>query len=327
MNFLSIENINYGYGNTNALHNINFYQNKFEKIVIAGETGSGKTTLLQIIAGLLQPATGKVLLEDERVLGPLEKLLPGNKNIAYLSQHFELRFNYYVHEQLEMANKLSNAQAEKIYSVCQIQHLLKRRVEELSGGERQRIALARLLSSSPKLLLLDEPFSNLDATHKSIIKKVIENIGKELEITCIIVSHDAADSLSWAERIIIMKDGIIIQDANPKEIYYHPINEYCASLFGDYNLIDTNNLKQLFPSQNILQTTKKILLRPEQFEITTQNNHSAKGIIQSIIFYGSYYMLNILISNTIISIKTLQQHYKINDTIFITLNANKLVYI
>ena len=327
MNFLSVKNINYGYGNINALHNVNFHQNKFEKIVIAGETGSGKTTLLQTIAGLLQPTTGNILLEGEKVLGPLEKLLPGNKNIAYLSQHFELRFNYFVYEQLEMANKLSNAQAEKIYTICQINHLLKRRVEALSGGERQRVALARLLSSSPKLLLLDEPFSNLDATHKSTIKTVIENIGKELQLTCIIVSHDAADSLSWAERIVVMKNGMIIQDANPKEIYYHPVNEYCAGLFGDYNLFNTNSLKQLFPSINIQQHEKNILVRPEQFEITTQTNHSVKGIIQSVLFCGSFYMLNILINNTTISVKTLLHNYAINDTVFVKLDIEKVVYV
>ena len=256
MSLLKVENISYYNGNANALNNISFNQNSFEKIVIAGETGSGKTTLLQCIAGLLQPQKGNVFINGERVLGPLEKLLPGHKQIAYLSQHFELRFNYKVYEQLEMYNQLDEKYAENIYRICHIEHLLKRRVEELSGGERQRVALARLLGTKPKLLLLDEPYSNLDAAHKKTIKQVIEDISKALAITCIIVSHDAADSLSWADRIIIMKDGSIIQDASPKEIYYTPFNEYCAGLFGDYNLLNEITAGYLFPNVDIFSIKK-----------------------------------------------------------------------
>ena len=190
-----------------AVEKISFTQQRLQKIAIAGETGSGKTTLLKLIAGLIQPTSGEIKFEGKRVEGPLEKLLPGHPQIAYLSQHFELRNNYRVEEELEAKNLLTEIEADTIYKVCRIQHLLKRKTDQLSGGERQRIVLARLLTTSPELLLLDEPFSNLDAVHKNIIKDVINDISVQMNITCIMVSHDAPDILSWAERILVMKDG------------------------------------------------------------------------------------------------------------------------
>jgi iron(III) transport system ATP-binding protein len=186
------------------VQNINFTQQLLEKIAIAGETGSGKTTLLKMIGGLAQPDEGTITFEGERVLGPFEKLIPGHPHIAYLSQHFELRNNYRVEEELESKNLLTDAAADNIYRICKIGHLLKRKTNELSGGERQRIVLAKLLTTSPKLLLLDEPFSNLDAIHKNIIKSVLLDIGTQLNTSCILVSHDAADTLSWADRILVL---------------------------------------------------------------------------------------------------------------------------
>ena len=157
---------------------IYFTQRVFQKIAIAGETGSGKTTLLKMIAGLVQPDAGEIQFENKRVAGPYEKLIPGHPGIAYLSQHFELRNNYRVEEELEAVNKLTDKEADNVYRVCRIEHLLKRRTDQLSGGERQRIVLAGLLTTSPRLLLLDEPYSNLDAVHRNIIKSVINDIGE-----------------------------------------------------------------------------------------------------------------------------------------------------
>ena len=116
-------------------------------------------------------------------------------------------------ELLEYANKLPATEAASLYKLCRIDHLLKRKNDQLSGGEKQRIALARLLVGSPKLLLLDEPFSNLDLIHKNILKSVIEDIGERMKLTCMLTSHDPMDTLSWADEIIVRKDGQIIQQA------------------------------------------------------------------------------------------------------------------
>ena len=211
MTFLTVSDITKeGLGNF-KLQEITFSQRKNQKIAIAGETGSGKSTLLKIIAGLEQADTGEVIFKKQRVKGPEENLVPGHPGIAYLSQDFELPKFLRVEQVLAYSNNLSQEGANTLFAVCEISHLLERKTDELSGGERQRIALAKLLITSPQLLLLDEPYSNLDMVHRNTLKGVLEKICKQLKITCILVSHEPSDVLSWADKIIVMKDGQIVQ--------------------------------------------------------------------------------------------------------------------
>lgn len=294
-----------------AVKDINFSQQSLERIAIAGETGSGKTTLLKMIGGLVQPDEGAIYFEGERVLGPFERLIPGHPSIAYLSQHFELRNNYRVEEELESKNLLTEEEASTIYRICKIEHLLKRKTDQLSGGERQRIVLARLLTTSPKLLLLDEPFSNLDAIHKSIIKSVLLDIGTKLKTSFILVSHDAADTISWADKIIVLKDGMILQQGSPEEIYNKPINEYCAGLFGEYNILNAINAKAFYPDVN----NQKIIVRPEQLFIITENSAVVKGIIQAVYFFGSYYNVDVFVNDQILKVKTDRNDLVVGDEI------------
>jgi iron(III) transport system ATP-binding protein len=161
----------------------------------------------------------------------------GHPHVAYLSQQFDLPKFLRVEQVLDYVNSLSVNEAASIFSVCRIDHLLQRKTDQLSGGERQRIAIARLLVGRPTLLLLDEPFTNLDMVMKSLLKKVIDDIGKKLRITCIMVSHDPEDSLAWADEIMVLKNGKVIQQGTPHSIYREPVNEYVAGLFGAYNLI------------------------------------------------------------------------------------------
>lgn len=297
-----------------------FSQNKLERIAIAGETGSGKSTLLKMIAGLIQPDGGSIYFDGIKVLGPLEQLLPGHAQIAYLSQHFELRNNYRIEELLEMSNMVSNDLAETIFSICRISQLLKRKNDELSGGEKQRIALAKCLITAPRLLLLDEPFSNLDRVHKSIIQSVIEDIGTRLGITCMLVSHDATDALSWADRVIIMKEGSIIQEGTPKQLYYHPLTEYTAALMGEYNLIDTNLHPGFIALLGESVKGKRAMLRPEQFLIVDNNERSLSGIVEQVLFYGSHYMIHVKADGLSIKIRTNTYLYNPGDSVNIGLS-------
>lgn len=295
------------------IKNIHFIQEVSQRIAIAGTTGSGKTTLLKIIAGLIQPDGGEVLFEGIKVKGPLEKLLPGHPRIAYLSQNFELRNNYRVEELLQMANKFSNPDAKLIYEVCRIEHLLNRWSDEVSGGERQRIAFAKALITSPKLLLLDEPFSNLDTVHRSILKSVIKDAEEQLKITCILVSHDSADLLSWADEIIILNQGKIIQRGLPEEIYRYPVSDYAAALFGKYNPVSPE-LIQLFPS--VAKDTRRFI-RPSNFKICFEENDGVKGKIESISFMGNYYEIEVNISGYKLTV-TETAVFSVGDTVYVS---------
>ncbi|RYY82284.1 MAG: ABC transporter ATP-binding protein, partial [Chitinophagaceae bacterium] len=237
MAFLDVVSIEKRVGADFTLLPLSFSVAMGEKWAIAGATGSGKSTLLKIIGGLEQPDAGNVFLEGKRVEGPLEKLIPGHERIAYLSQHFELRHHYRVVELLERVNQLSEEEAGRIYEVCRIAHLLARKEHELSGGEKQRVATARLLVQKPSLLLLDEPFSNLDRTHKALMQSVIGDIGAALGITCMLITHDPPDALSWADQLLVLRDGVVAQQGSPQQLYRQPHSEYVAGLLGPYNLL------------------------------------------------------------------------------------------
>jgi ABC-type Fe3+/spermidine/putrescine transport system ATPase subunit len=301
-----------------VLKDISFTQQSFQKIAIAGETGSGKSTLLKIIAGLIQPDKGEVWLEEVRVKGPEEKLIPGHPGIAFLSQQFELRNNYRVEEVLQYANKLHEVEADTIYEVCRIKHLLKRKTDQVSGGEKQRIAIARLLTSSPKLLLLDEPYSNLDMIHKNILKAVIHDIGEKLKITCTLISHDPLDTLSWADEIIVMKEGKIIQKGSPVQVYKQPVNEYTAALFGKYNLLSPTLSKEFSVLQGVELDGKNTFIRPENFKIVTEAGQAIKGKVNNVIYLGSTYEIEVLLAEEMVTIKTGLCNILKGDTVYVS---------
>lgn len=292
MDFLQVKRLN---------GTVSFFLQKGQKMAIAGETGSGKSTLLRTIAGLMQPAEGEVRFEEKRVLGPQERLVPGEPGIAYLSQHFELWHNYRVSEVLSYANDLSEEDAADLYTICQIDHLLGRRTDQLSGGERQRIALARLLVKPPKLLLLDEPFSNLDLIHKDVLKAVIRDLGEKLDITCMLVSHDPLDLMGWADELLVLRHGGLVQQGTPEQVYRKPVDEYVAGLLGKYNLIQGK------------------LIRPEDILLVSRGG--IQGKVETVVFQGSYYELGVRVGADLFTVRTGRNGVMQGGTVFLELGA------
>lgn len=309
MALLQVDGLFKNVNDKTAVSNVSFTVSEHEKLAIAGETGSGKTTLLRMIAGLIQPDAGAMYFHGNKILGPDEQMMAGNPKIGFLSQHFELRNNYRVWEIMEYSNKLSDDAALEIFKICGVGHLLNRYSNALSGGEKQRIALARLLITSPQLLLLDEPFSNLDEINKKLIYSVLQAIGRELQITTIMVSHDPAEILSWADNVVVLKAGSIVQTGEPRKIYYHPANEYVAGLMGEFNYLN-QELQYIFS----LDETQKIV-RPHQIKLWEDLTGAPAGIIEQIRFHGSYYSITVHLSGSTLLVYTPENKFKAGDKI------------
>jgi iron(III) transport system ATP-binding protein len=286
---LEVQEISVMIGERVVLYPISLELLPGQKLAVAGETGSGKSTLLKAIAGLQNLKSGAVYLQGERVEEAWEKLIPGHRKIAYLSQHFELRNNYRVHEILSYAEKVTKQEAAEIYRLCQIDHLLNRKTDQLSGGERQRIAMARLLVGAPVLFLLDEPFSNLDALHKQTMKQVMLDLGKAMQINWVLVSHDPGDWLSWADELLILREGKQLQKGAPASLFYAPKDEYTAGLLGAYSELNTREWEQL--SGERLEVPK--IIRPAQLQLSTVNTAPLKGYVKETEFVGYGYLLTI----------------------------------
>lgn len=314
MTLLEVKNITKRAGEKIIVSDISFQQEALQKIAITGESGAGKSTLLKIISAHVQTDSGVVLFNGERVIGPEEKLLEGHKDIAYLSQHYNLLNNYYVKDLIWFQIKVDEEAAKELFEICRISHLLERRTDQLSGGEKQRIALCMLLVKHPKLLVLDEPFSNLDPIHKNTLKSVLEDITERLQITCLLTSHDPHDTLSWADEIIVMKEGKIIQQGKPETIYHQPVNEYVAGMFGRYNLLNPEQAA-LF---GIEANGKDVMIRPEEFVIS--ENDGLKGVIQKISFWGSYYEVEIIMNDMKIIVRVMRNEWKVGGIKYLTLN-------
>ncbi|RYD58644.1 MAG: ABC transporter ATP-binding protein [Sphingobacteriales bacterium] len=304
------------------LRNISFTQQPRQKIAITGETGSGKSTLMKTIAGLIQPTSGSILFNGKAVTGPDYNLIPGHPGIAYLSQRFELRNHYRMEELMEYANKLTEEDAREIFALCRIEHLLKRKTDGLSGGEQQRLALARLLLGAPKLLLLDEPFSNLDPIHKSILKSVVEDIGARLGISCIMTSHDPMDTLPWADEILVMRNGRLVQQGMPQQVYYNPKDEYVAGLFGPYNHIDHDIMAKLAIDSAIAKSHSIQYIRPEQFILTKKDN--GDGLITNLSFHGAYTDVVVTVDDRQLIARTMDNTFTKGDRVNISLRQKQL---
>jgi len=291
MTFLTVSNITKIGASDRILDNISFTQKRHQKIALVGETGSGKSTLLKIIAGLTQADDGEILFQEKKVEGPLSTLVPGCPGIAYLSQHFQLPHSLRVEQVLRYANTLNDP--SELYHVCRISHLLTRRTDELSGGEKQRIALALALITAPALLLLDEPFSNLDITHKRLIKDVIHDISHLLKTTCIMVSHDPMDILSWADVVVVLRNGVMLQRDSPQNLYRNPADEYVAALFGSHTVLDPAHYRALASGSTMKGSRKKLILRPEDLRISPTKTKGVRGKVSDVLYFGSHYEIHV----------------------------------
>jgi len=294
---------------------------------IIGETGSGKSSLLKLMAGLEQAEKGSVYYNDERVLGAGEKLIPGHPKIAYLSQHYELKNNYRIEEILSYYNLIQKEAASEIYKICEIDHLFHRWSDELSGGEKQRVAMASLLTQKPAVLLLDEPFSNLDCLHKNKLTGLLKNIQSATGVSFITVSHDIQDILSWSDEIIVMKSGKIIQSGPPEKLYHQPVDEYCAGLLGNYQLLESELEITKTITNGKYISGKRLLIRPGYFDFCKKEETNLIGVVKNSSFYGNYFLLEIGIGNTTLHVSTANNLYKKGEEVALSVKIEDFCFL
>jgi ABC-type Fe3+/spermidine/putrescine transport system ATPase subunit len=172
--------------------------------------------------------------------------------------------------------------------------------------------------------LLDEPFSNLDLIHKTTLKKIVQDLGEQYGISFILVSHDPLDTLSWADEIMIMKDGAIVQQNLTQEVYHHPVNEYAAGLLGVYNLVDSKKNAALAKTWGIHKAPGKYLTRPEDMQLVGSGKKAIKGKISRVIFLGSYFDLEVLIPKGLITVRTQNNELVPGDIVHVFIKTGRI---
>jgi len=318
MPIIQVKNIAKAFEEGNAaLHPTSFEIEARKKLAIVGETGSGKSTLLKIIGGRLQPDRGEVYFKNEKVKGPEEQLIPGHPKIAYMSQHFELPKFVTVGNYLEDLYTLSEAGAFEIYEACRIDHLLDKDTMALSGGEKQRVALAKILCGQPEVLLLDEPYSNLDIQHNITMKEVLNAISVQLEITCLMVSHNPLDVLPWADELMVLHHGVCVQSGSPKSLYYQPKSTYVAGLFGKFNLLKAKDWPGIDEASD--QVNGHFIIRPELFQVNKKESSHYRGEITNISFNGSFDEVKIKVNNQELIAFVEVGRFKEGEQVFVSL--------
>ena len=277
---LSVKKAVFSYTKKTILHQISFDVQVGCNVAVIGESGCGKSTLLQLIYGLYDLDEGHIYWNDVEVLGPKFNLIPGVDAMKYLAQDFDLMPFITVAE--NVGKYLSNLYPEKkkdrvleLLELVEITEFASVKAKHLSGGQMQRVAIARVLALEPELLLLDEPFSHIDNFRKNSLRRKLFAYLKEKKITCIVATHDSTDVLSFADEVMVLKDGAIIEKGTPKHIFKHPKNKYVASLFGDVNEIDIDG--------------KSHLIYPHQFKVVEHS--SIQVTVVHSYFRGSHYLI------------------------------------
>ncbi|MFL9844890.1 ABC transporter ATP-binding protein [Flavobacterium rhizosphaerae] len=285
---LQIKNLTFGYSDIPVLRNISFSVKKGRHIAVIGESGCGKSTLLKLIYGLHDANEGEISYKGKPVTGPKFNLVPGMPYMKYLAQDFDLMPYTTVAE--NVGTFLSNIYPEEkqnrileLLQIVEMEGFANTKAQNLSGGQQQRIALAKVLALEPEVLLLDEPFSHIDNFRKNALRRNLFAYLKQKGITVIVATHDSTDALSFADETVVIRQGVLVDIAPSKEIYYNPKDKYTASLFGEVNEI---KLELLTLTQNADDT---VFIYPHQLKIAPEG--PLKVVVKQSFFKGSRYLV------------------------------------
>lgn len=287
---LNVANISFQYApKKEVLSNISFNLKEGQHLCVMGESGSGKSTLLKAIYGLLDLKKGSIYWKNQEVLGPAFHLVPGMSFFKYVAQDFDLMPYTSVAENIgkflsRFYPEEKEQRTKELLEVIEMSSFANEKVKTLSGGQQQRVAIARALAKEPELILLDEPFGQIDNFKKTSLRRKLFSYLKEKNISCIVATHDGDDALSFADLMMVIKNKKVIAFDSPRNLYKSPPEHYVAALFDDVNeLYIDGERKLMYPHQ--IQTSKDSLHRV---------------IVKKSFFKGSFWLIEATFNSQVI---------------------------
>lgn len=294
MSYVTIDQVTKGYENQVVLNNISLTLKKGEFATLLGQSGCGKSTLLRSIAGLEGVDSGRILIDGKDITN----LSPRQREVGMVFQSYALFPNMSVFDNISYGlrmKKVKNIKSRvtKMIDMVDLTGKEESYPHQLSGGQQQRVALARALVMEPKVLLLDEPLSALDAKIRKNLQKELRRIQKELDITTIFVTHDQEEAMTMSDRIFVMNKGNVVQSGSPSEIYTSPVNTFVAKFIGNYNVCNMEIFRKLIHSTEL--RGNDVAIRPEVLQLAPvgeerldlQENWRIKGVIKDVSMTGN----------------------------------------
>ena len=337
-NIINIKNINVSYGKNHVLKNVNIDIKERDFFTFLGPSGCGKTTLLRLIAGFEQSQSGELFIDGKEV----SKLNPWERDVGLVFQNYALwphmtvfkNISFGLEEKKVPKNEI-NDRVDEVLELVGMQELKHRYPYQLSGGQQQRVALARTIVVRPKVLLLDEPLSNLDAKLRNQMRIELLELHNKLQITTIFVTHDQEEANSISDNIAIFNEGIIQQVGAPIDLYNNPENLFVANFLGTINVlngeIQNGSFKSVnnFELKNIKSENKmkcSLLIRPQNISFIRRgdSDQAFKGKIEGKEFLGNIIRYQVLLNDHLITIDNVHQGkekiYSKNDNIEFFIN-------
>jgi iron(III) transport system ATP-binding protein len=337
---LELVKISKSFGNKNVpiIEDISFSLEEGEFVTLLGPSGCGKTTILRIIAGLEIPDSGEIYLNEKQICGGKTFVPPHLRNIGMVFQNYALFPHLSVKENILFGVRdktIKDSILMEIIKEINLRGLEHRYPSQLSGGEQQRVALGRALAQKPSIILLDEPFSSLDAQLKLSMRDELKEIIEKAGISAIFVTHDQSDALAMSSRIIVINKGHIEQIGTPKQIYFEPSTQFVSTFIGEANVllgevIDDSNINCDIGMVKIKNTLKKgersqFILRPSDFIIST-DTLGAKVLVKTVSFYGSILKVKVCLYDKptleYIIYTDAKDNIRVNDIAFISAKEN-----
>lgn len=294
MSYVTIDQVTKGYENQVVLNNISITLKKGEFATLLGQSGCGKSTLLRSIAGLEGVDVGRILIDEKDITN----LSPRQREVGMVFQSYALFPNMSVFDNIAYGLKMKKVKniKSRVKKMIEMVDLIGKEESyphQLSGGQQQRVALARALVMEPKVLLLDEPLSALDAKIRKSLQKELKRIQKELDITTIFVTHDQEEAMTMSDRIFVMNKGQVVQSGSPSEIYTSPVNTFVAKFIGNYNVCNMEVFRKLVHSTEL--KGNEVAIRPEVLQLVSvsedsldlQENWGMKGFIKDVSMTGN----------------------------------------